>query len=74
MLQTEREGSTEKKRAEKKSESATFTIKIQFARNATWQGSISWLEGQKTRNFRSELELMKLMAEAAPCEEELADW
>lgn len=43
---------------------ATFTIKIQFQQNATWQGSIAWAEGGKSQNFRSELEMLKLMMEA----------
>ncbi|AFM00084.1 MULTISPECIES: hypothetical protein [Desulfitobacterium] len=43
---------------------ATFTIQIQFQQNATWQGSIAWAEGGKCQNFRSELEMLKLMMEA----------
>lgn len=55
---------------ENKSDSkATFTIKIQFQRNATWQGTISWAEGGKTQNFRSELEMLKLMMEAVSANE-----
>jgi len=55
---------------------ATFTIQIQFTRNATWQGTISWLEGKKTQSFRSELEMLKLMSEAVYIDEEerLKDW
>jgi len=48
---------------------ATFTIKIKFQRNATWQGTISWAEGGKTQNFRSELEMLKLMMEAVSASE-----
>lgn len=43
---------------------ATFTIQIQFRQNATWQGIIDWAEGGKSRRFRSELEMLKLMMEA----------
>jgi hypothetical protein len=43
---------------------ATFTIKIKFQQNATWQGTITWAEGEKVQNFRSELEMLKLMMEA----------
>lgn len=53
---------------------ATFTVEIRFTRNATWQGYVSWLEGRKRQCFRSELELLKLMAEAVPCEEEPVGW
>jgi len=48
---------------------ATFNIKIQFQQNATWQGTISWAEGGKTQNFRSELEMLKLMMEAVSSDE-----
>lgn len=49
---------------------ATFTIQIQFQQHCTWQGTISWLEGERTQQFRSELELIKLMMEATgPTEE-----
>lgn len=49
---------------------ATFTIQVQFTCNATWQGTISWMEGQKTQKFRSELEMIKLMMEAIHGESE----
>ena len=44
--------------------SPTFVIKVLFRQNATWQGSIQWLEGKQTRQFRSEFEMLKLMDEA----------
>lgn len=40
---------------------ATFTIRVIFRRNASWQGSVSWLEGSREQNFRSVLELLLLM-------------
>ena len=43
---------------------ATFIIHVQFRRNATWQGTISWTEQKKTQRFRSTLEMIKLMDEA----------
>lgn len=43
---------------------ATFVVHIQFRQNATWQGSITWVEKDKTQNFRSSLEMLKLMDEA----------
>ncbi len=42
----------------------TFLIRVQFRQNATWQGRIEWLEGKKTRPFRSLLEMSQLMQEA----------
>lgn len=43
---------------------ATFTVQVQFQQNETWQGVIAWVEGMESRRFRSELELIRLMAEA----------
>ena len=39
----------------------TFLVKILNKQNATWQGSVTWVEEQKTQNFRSALELLKLI-------------
>ncbi len=41
----------------------TFIIKIINKQNSTWQGSITWVEKQKTQNFRSALEMLKMMDE-----------
>lgn len=40
---------------------ATFAIRIMFRQNASWQGTVTWLEGERTENFRSALELLLLM-------------
>ncbi len=56
---------------------ATFTVHVQFRQNASWQGTIQWIEGNKTQRFRSELEMIKLMMNAINFESEsdgLADW
>ena len=42
----------------------TFQIKVRFMRNATWQGEIHWIEENKKQNFRSDLEMIRLMDEA----------
>ena len=42
----------------------TFFIRINYQQNASWQGSVQWLEGKSTRFFRSHLELIMLMQEA----------
>ena len=39
----------------------TFVIKILNKQHSTWQGSVTWVEEQKTQNFRSALELLKLI-------------
>lgn len=42
----------------------SFLLSIHFRQNATWQGTVHWLDGKKTRHFRSVLELAALMQEA----------
>ena len=42
----------------------TFEISVRFRQNATWQGQILWAERNLTQNFRSVLEMLKLMDEA----------
>ena len=43
---------------------ATFSIRILFRQNATWQGSITWTEGNQEVSFRSVLELIFLVENA----------
>ena len=43
---------------------ATFAVKILFRQNASWQGSVTWLEGDREESFRSVLELLFLMNSA----------
>ncbi len=43
---------------------ATFLVHIQFRQNASWQGSITWVEKDRTQNFRSALEMLRLIDEA----------
>lgn len=40
---------------------ATFVISVLYCQNATWQGTVKWIEGEKEEKFRSLLELIKLM-------------
>lgn len=39
----------------------TFILQILSKQNATWQGTLAWVDKKKTQNFRSALELMKLI-------------
>ena len=39
----------------------TFIVKILNKKNSTWQGSITWVEKQKKQNFRSALEMIKMI-------------
>lgn len=45
-------------------EKATFIVNVMFRKNATFQGSITWVEREKTQYFRSAFEMLKLMDEA----------
>lgn len=40
---------------------ANFVVKIRFFEHDTWQGTVFWRETKQTVNFRSFLELVKLM-------------
>lgn len=46
---------------EKRGKRATFFVRIQYRQRATWQGQITWVEQQKKAEFRSILELLKIM-------------
>ena len=39
----------------------TFLVKIENCQNASWQGSITWVNGRQEQCFRSALELIKLI-------------
>ena len=43
---------------------ATFSLRILFRQNASWQGSVKWIEGEQEEYFRSVLELMVLIDNA----------
>ena len=44
---------------------ATFVVQVMYRQNATWQGKVVWSEKNETKNFRSALELIKLIDSAA---------
>lgn len=48
----------------KPGELATFSVKILFRQNASWQGSVTWMDTQQIQSFRSVLELIMLMDSA----------
>ncbi|MEG2000268.1 MAG: hypothetical protein RR053_02600 [Evtepia sp.] len=39
----------------------SFIIQILNTQNATWQGTVTWATSKQTQNFRSALELIKLI-------------
>ncbi len=49
---------------DQKGDIATFVIHVMYRQNATWQGSVLWAESGQTQNFRSALELIRLMDSA----------
>ncbi len=50
--------------------SNTFLIRVQFSQNATWQGTVQWIDRKKKQHFPSLLELMLLIHEALKKSEE----
>lgn len=49
-------------------EKATFSLRILFRQNSSWQGSLMWHEGKTEEPFRSVLELLMLMDSALAME------
>ncbi|NCB94653.1 MAG: hypothetical protein EOM40_19200 [Clostridia bacterium] len=47
--------------SEKEKKTGTFIVKILDRQNATWQGSVTWVDERKEQYFRSALELLKLI-------------
>ncbi|MCF0130454.1 MAG: hypothetical protein HUJ71_01940 [Pseudobutyrivibrio sp.] len=43
---------------------ATFVIHISATENSSWQGQVTWADTNETVNFRSALELLKMMDKA----------
>jgi len=43
---------------------ATFLLRVIFRENASWQGSLVWMEGRQGESFRSTLEMLMLMDSA----------
>ena len=50
--------------------SQSFVVTVRSHENHTWQGTVSWVEGKKQENFRSVLELLKLIDSAVETESE----
>ena len=48
----------------------TFVVHIISQENTTWQGQVTWTERQVTKQFRSALEMLKLIDGALDEEEE----
>lgn len=48
----------------KQSYQETFLLNILNHQNATWQGKVTWVDRRMQHNFRSTLELIKLIESA----------
>ena len=55
---------------QKKGLVATFSIRLFFRQNASWQGVITWIENDMEEYFRSVLELIMLLDNALGPEDE----
>ena len=42
---------------------AVLLLHVQFRQNSTWQGTLEWISEKKTKRFRSELEMIGLIAD-----------
>ena len=43
---------------------AAFLLHVQFRQNSTWQGTLEWIDEKKIKRFRSELEMIGMIADA----------
>lgn len=48
----------------KHGEIGTFIVRVQHRQNSSWQGRITWMEEDKTVQFRSVWEMIKLIENA----------
>lgn len=46
----------------KRGEKGTFFLNVKFRQNSSWQGVVSWVEGNMTQQFVSVLELLKIFS------------
>ena len=58
------------KRSYDKHQKSTFVVKIFGNENGTWQGRITYAEGNQIQYFRSMLEMIQLIDEAVSSKQE----
>ncbi len=51
-----------------KGRKATFGVRVMFRQNASWQGSLNWIEKNREESFRSVLEMIMLIDSAFEAE------
>ena len=44
-----------------KAKCLTFIVEVKGTKNSSWQGVLTWVDGQKKKSFRSTLELLRLL-------------
>lgn len=55
---------SEKEMLENHGKQETFIVRVQHRQNSTWQGRITWADKNKTLNFRSIWEMVRMMENA----------
>lgn len=48
----------------------TFIVEVKGTANSSWQGVLTWVDGQKKQSFRSTLELLRLLDSTIDMEDE----
>lgn len=48
---------------------SSFIVNVTHRQNATWQGTVTWVDENRTQSFRSALELMFLIDSAVSAED-----
>ena len=48
----------------------SFLVQIRYRQNSSWQGNVQWIETGKTQNFKSCMELIRLIDTALLSETE----
>lgn len=63
------EGTELGEKTNKRKQTGTFVVHVKHCENATWQGEVTWAEANRKKQFRSALELIRLMDDALHTEE-----
>ena len=59
---------------EKHGDLGTFIVRVQQRQNSTWQGRITWMDEDKSVNFRSIWEMVHLIEEAVGPSDDEQNW
>lgn len=62
--QEKERGEIRRDNLEQRGEKGTFVMKVIFRQNASWQGTVLWLEANREESFRSVLEFALLLNSA----------